>query len=87
MTNSHAFLQKLIFVIERVSSEQFSFRSYFGWYITSFCKISNCFDQPSCLTNNIKLKNNPLKLQESQVQIWLVWKILPQLLTQSILLI
>ena len=29
MTNSHVFLRELIFMIERASSQQFSFRNYF----------------------------------------------------------
>ena len=43
----------------------------------------NCFAKLSCLTNTTKLKNNPLKLQGSQIQIWPVSETLSQLLTQS----
>ena len=52
-----------------------------------FYKILNCFAHLSCFTNNTKLKNNRLKLQGSQAQVWAAQEILPQRLGQSTLLI
>lgn len=64
------FWQELIFAVNKISGQQFSFRNYLGRYIASFCNILNCFVQCNCFTHTIKLKNNPF--QESQPQPFVV---------------
>ena len=67
------FFREIIFTVDKISDQQFSFRNYLCWYITSFCKILNYFAQQlSYFTHATKLKNNPLKLQGIQARPWAV---------------
>ena len=66
------FLRELFFAVDKISSQRFSFRNYFRWYIKSFCKILIYFAQLSSFTHTTESKNNPLKLQGSQAQPWTV---------------
>ena len=58
MTNSRVFCWNYFFQLIKFLSSCLVFQNYFGWYITSFCKILNWISQFICfICNSIEQKS------------------------------